>query len=110
MLSQEDVEYVQQKNQEGWTPDVIIGRKERDLGISVRTLYRRYQDTSELNIHDLPMKGQRKPNNHQEKRGKQAFKRGIKERNELFPNLSKEFGHFEGDTIVGKNIRAVLLL
>ena len=41
------------------------------------------------------MKGQRKPNNHQEKRG-------MKESNELFPNLSEEFGHFEGDTVVGK--------
>lgn len=62
--------------------------------MSVRTLYRIYQDTAELSIQDLPMKGQRKPNNHQEKRGKQAFKRGIKEKNELFPNLSGEFGHF----------------
>lgn len=102
ILSQEDVEYVREKNQEGWTPDVIIGCNERDLGMSVRTLYRRYQDTSELSVQDLPMRGQRKPNNHQEKRRKQAFKRGIKERNELFPNLSEEFGHFEGDTIVWK--------
>lgn len=70
MLSQEDVDYVQQKNQKGWTPDVIIGRKERDLGMSVRILYRRYQDTSELSVQDLPMREQRKSNNHQEKCGK----------------------------------------
>lgn len=109
MLSQEDVEYVQQKNQEGWTPDVIIGRKERDLGISVRTLYRRYQDTSELNIHDLPMKGQRKSNNHQEKRGKQAFKRGIKEMN-YFQIFRRNLVTSKEIQLLEKNIRAVLLL
>ena len=59
ILSQEDVEYLREKNQEGWTPDVIIGRNERDLGMSVRTLYRRYQDTSELSVQDLLMKGQK---------------------------------------------------
>ena len=77
--------------------------------MSVRTLYRRYQDTSELSIQDLPMKGQRIPNNHQEKRRKQAFKRGFKERNELFPNLEEEFGHFEGDTIVGKKHKSSVI-
>ena len=37
MLSQEDIEYIRQKNPEGWIPDVIIGRNERNLGMSVRT-------------------------------------------------------------------------
>ena len=52
--------------------------------MSVRTLYRRYQNASELSVQDLPMKGQRKPNNHQEKSGKQAFKCGIKEEMNYF--------------------------
>lgn len=52
MLSQEDVDYVQQKNKESWTHDVIIARNESNLGIAVRTLYRIYQDTSELSVHD----------------------------------------------------------
>ena len=55
------------------------------------------------------MKGKRKPNGHQERRGKQAFKRNIAEREtdypifkkEFGPIFKKEFGPIEGDTIVG---------
>lgn len=47
------------------------------------------------------MKGKRKPNGHKEKRGKQAFTRNIAERKADYPNAAKEFGHLEGDTIVG---------
>lgn len=108
-LSAEDIDYIRQKNQEGWTPDVIIGRAERPLGISVKTLYRRFTDTVGLTVKDLPMKGKRKPNHYNEKRGKQAFKRSIEERNALFPNYRKEFGHFEGDTIVGKQHKSAII-
>ena len=48
------------------------------------------------------MKGQRKQNNHQEKLG-------IKERNELFPNLSEEFGYVEGDTIICKKHKSGII-
>ncbi|CDR27295.1 transposase (pseudogene) [Staphylococcus schweitzeri] len=51
----------------------------------------------------LPMKGKRKPNGHSEKRGRQSFKRHISERIEEFPLFNKEFGHLEGDTIVGRH-------
>ncbi|HAY1435846.1 TPA: IS30 family transposase, partial [Enterococcus faecium] len=47
----------------------------------------------------------------QEKRGKQAFRRTIHERNSLYPHLTKEFGHLEVDTIVGvKHKSAVITL
>lgn len=49
------------------------------------------------------MKGKRKPNGHCEKRGRQAFKRHISERIEEFPFFFQEFGHLEGDTIIGRN-------
>ena len=48
------------------------------------------------------MKCKRKPNDHSEKRGRQTFKRHISERIEEFPLFNKEFGHLEGDTIVGR--------
>ena len=47
------------------------------------------------------MKGKRKPNGHKERRGKQAFKRNISERLTDYPEFQQEFGHLEGDTIVG---------
>lgn len=54
-------------------------------------------------VQTLPMKGKRKPNDHCEKRDRQAFKRHISERIEEFPFFFQEFGHLEGDTIVGLN-------
>lgn len=49
------------------------------------------------------MKGKRKPNGHQEKRGKQAFRRTIKERDLEHQNYENEFGHLESETIVGNH-------
>ncbi len=57
------------------------------------------------------MKGKRKPNGHQERRGKQAFRRSIHEREKDYSQFSNEFGHLEGDTIVGlKHKSAVITL
>ncbi|CDR52235.1 transposase (pseudogene) [Staphylococcus schweitzeri] len=56
-----------------------------------------------FDVHALPMKGKRKPNGHSEKRGRQSFKRHISERIEEFSIFNKEFGHLEGDTIVGRH-------
>lgn len=57
------------------------------------------------------MKGKRKPNGHQERRGKQAFKRNIAEREVDYPNFKEEFGLIEGDTIVGvHHKRAVITI
>ncbi|MGQ7659730.1 IS30 family transposase, partial [Streptococcus suis] len=41
-------------------------------------------------------------NGHSEKRGKQAFRRDLRERVELYPDFHTELGHLEGDTIVGE--------
>ncbi len=57
------------------------------------------------------MKGKRKPNGHQERRGKQTFRRSIHEREKDYSQFSNEFGHLEGDTIVGlKHKSAVITL
>lgn len=108
ILSLDKQEYIKEKVADGWTPDVIVGRGERSIGCSVRTLYRMFKQ----NVFDqasLPMKGKRKANGHQERRGKQAFKRNISERKTDFPAFSEEFGHLEGDTIVGVHHKSAVI-
>src|SRR5699024_211564 len=72
-LPQDEIDYINEKVEEGWTPDIIIGRKERPISCSMKTLYRLF-DKGIFSQEKLPMKGKRKPNGHQEKRGKQTFR------------------------------------
>lgn len=58
----------------------------------MRTLYRRFK-YGIFDITTLPMEGKRKSNEHQERRGKQAFKRNISEREKDYPLFKDEFGH-----------------
>src|SRR5699024_2782196 len=88
---------------DGWTPDVIIGRREKDLDCSMSTLYRRFKDSALFDVITLPMQGKRKPNGHQEIRGKQGDKRSLDDRKTAYPSYKNEFGHLEGGTIIGKN-------
>ena len=104
----EQQEYIKEKVAQGWTPDVIIGRKEMPIGCSMRTLYRRFKEKV-FDETTLPMKGKRKPNGHQERRGKQAFKRNIAEREAGYPAFKEEFGHIEGDTIVGAHHKSAVI-
>ena len=55
------------------------------------------------------MQGKRKPNGYKEKRGKQAFKRNISEREKDYVVFEEEFGHLEGDTIVGNHHKSAVL-
>src|SRR5699024_1864967 len=107
-LPPDEKEYINQKVQEGWTPDVIIGRKEKPISCSMRTLYRRFSE-GEFDQKDLPMQGKRKPNGHQEKRGRQSFRRTIKDREKEHPNYNEEFGHLEGDTIIGRHHKSAVI-
>lgn len=104
----EEKEYITKRSTEGWTPDVIIGRAERTFSCSVSTLYRRFK-TGEFNVLHLPMQGKRKPNGYKEKRGKQAFKRNISERKKDYVVFEEEFGHLEGDTIVGIHHKSAVI-
>src|SRR5690625_238430 len=99
-LPEKEQEYVKEKVALGWTPDVIIGRAEQSISCSRRTLYRRFED-GDFDRTTLPMKGKRKPNGHKERRGKQASKRNISEREKDYTLFKNEFGHIEGDKIVG---------
>ena len=94
VLPTEQQVYITEKVAQGWTPDVIIGRQEMSIGCSMRTLYRRFKEKV-FDETTLPMKGKRKPNGHQERRGKQAFKRNIAERENDYPAFKEEFGHVE---------------
>ncbi len=76
--------------------------------MSSRTLYRRFKDGS-LDKKLLPMKGKQKRNGSVKKRGKQVFKRSIHSRNKSYPNFKNEFGHFVGDTKVGKNHKSCVI-
>lgn len=107
-LPDSEVQYINEKVQEDWTPDVIIGRKEEPISCSMRTLYRKFK-SGEFNQKDLPMQGKRKPNGHQEKRGKQSFRRSIRDRDSDHPNYKKEFGHLEGDTIIGHQHKSAII-
>jgi len=100
--------YIEQKVAQGWTPDVILGRAEKPIACSTRTLYRQFKDGI-FDVTTLPLKGKRKPNGHQERRGKQAFKRNIAEREVDYPDFKDEFGHIEGDTIVGVHHKSAVI-
>ncbi|MFB5296930.1 IS30-like element IS1252 family transposase [Enterococcus faecalis] len=108
VLPKKQQSYIKEKIAQGWTPDVIIGRKEKPISCSVRTLYRQFKEKV-FDESTLPMKGKRKPNGHQERRGKQAFKRNIVERETDYPTFKEEFGHIEGDTIVGIHHKSAVI-
>lgn len=74
----------------------------------MRTLYRKFK-SGEFSQETLPMKGKRKPNGHQEKRGKQSFRRNIRDRDIDHPIYQEEFGHLEGDTIVGRHHKSAVI-
>lgn len=74
----------------------------------MRTLYR-LAGRVILKKEDFPWKGKRKPNGHSEKRGKQSFRSDQLERAESYPDFKTEFGHQEGDTIVGEKKKSAVI-
>ncbi len=104
-LSVEEEGHVEHLLRQKWSLDRIANHHKADstflaFSMGATTLYRRVREGM-FDKHLLPMKGKRKPNGHKEKRGKQAFTRNIAQRKIDHPNVEKEFGHLEGDTIVG---------
>ena len=104
-LPAEQHAYVEEK---GWTPDVIAGRRDCHINCSGRTLYRMFKRKA-FDISTLPMQGKRKPNGHQERRGRQTFRRKLSDRETDYPTFDTEFGHLEGDTIVGVHHKSAIV-
>src|SRR5699024_6971009 len=71
--------HINEQVREGWTPAVIIGRKEKSRSCSMRTHYRNFA-SNEFAQQQLPWQGRRNPIGHQEQRVKQNFKRSIRDR------------------------------
>ena len=73
----------------------------------MRTLYRLFSKGI-FDIDTLPMKGKRKPNGHQEKRENNNI--SAQSMIDLIIILiSSEFGHLEGDTIVGIHHKSAVI-
>ncbi|WP_438835258.1 IS30 family transposase [Streptococcus pluranimalium] len=100
--------FIQNYLERDWSLDVIKGTYPDKIPCSMRTLYR-LVDCGIFNKEDLPWKSKRKPNGKKETRGKQSFRRDIRERAKLFPDFDSEFGHLEGDTIVGQNHKSAVI-
>lgn len=105
-LTQSEQTFIQMHLDRDWSLDVVKGTYPDKISYSMRTLYR-LVDRGIFKKEDLPWNGKRKPNGKTEKRGKQAFRRDIRERSKVYPEFDSEFGHLEGDTIVGKNHKRI---
>ncbi|WP_156807274.1 IS30 family transposase, partial [Streptococcus sp. S784/96/1] len=101
-------DFIQSYLELDWSFDVIKGTYPERIPCSMRTLYR-LADRGIFHKNDLPWQGKRNPNGKKETRGKQAFRRNIRERTEMYPEFESEFGHLEGDTIVGKNHKSAVI-
>ena len=109
-LTQSEKDFIQTHLEQNWRLDVIKGTYPDRVSCSMRTLYR-LANRGILKKEDFSWKGKRKPNGHSEKRGKQAFRSDLRERAESYLDFKTEFGHQEGDTIVGeKNKSAVITI
>ncbi len=96
------------------SPDAIIGRLRltgHDFGMLIcpKTIYN-YIDKGFLRVKniDLLLKCRRKPKIERDRTYKRKLGRSIEERPEEANNRS-EFGHFEGDSIVGKDGKSSIL-
>jgi len=105
-LPEDQHTYVAEKVAQGWTPDVIAGRRERSINCSGRTLYRMFK-RKDFDVSTLPMKGKRKPNGHKERRGRQAFRRKTSQR-ETIPTSQRNLDIWKGTPLSVSTIKVPL--
>jgi IS30 family transposase len=96
-----------------WSVDAICGRDklvESEERCSTKTLYRMVKD-SLFSESKLRRKGKGKKNYQKETREKINDCKTIHERDKKYPKakLGIEFGHFEGDTIVGQKRKTAIV-
>lgn len=112
-FSQDKQVEINQLLDKNWSVDAICGRDkliDSEERCSTKTLYRMVKDGI-FSIEKLRRKGRRKKNHQKETRGKINNCKTIHERDIKFPkaNLNVEFGHFEGDTIVGEKRKSAIV-
>ena len=107
-LSPEEQSFIQEYLDQNWSLDVIKGTFPDKICCNMRTLYR-LVDRGIFKKADLPWKGKRRPNGKKETRGKLTFRRNLREREKCYPNFETEFGHLEGDTIVGRHHKSAVI-
>lgn len=78
------------------------------ISCSMRTLYR-LSDIGIFDKMDFPCRGKRRSNGQKETHEKQAFRRGLRERADVYPDFKTEFGHLDGDTIVGEKHKSAVI-
>ena len=103
---------IQKKLEEGWTPEQISERAKLDklYSVSFKTIYRAIKIgiLPEGTVKLLPRKGKVRKNGVKEKRGNIPDKKMIEERQQE-ANERSEIGHYESDTIVGKDHKGAIM-
>src|SRR5699024_6656100 len=101
-LPASEKDYINEQIAKGWTPDVIIGRREIPISCGMRTLYRKFK-SGEFNQENLPLQATTKSNGHQATSGRQSFRRNIRDRDQEHIHYQVDFCHLEDDTILGRH-------
>ena len=112
-LSESYLKAINEKLDMDWSLDAISGRDKLDKieeRVCTSTLYR-LAKKGIIDCKKLRRLGKRKKNGQIEKRGKNNTGKTIHERNEVYPLSSEniEYGHFEGDTIVGEKRQSAIV-
>ena len=113
VLSEQKLKNIHELLGQGWSLDAIAGR-DKLMGyserVSTKTLYKLVKN-GVIDAKKLRRKGKNNPKHHKETRGRINDCKTIHERDRQYPKAStnQEYGHFEGDTIVGKNRQSAIV-
>lgn len=108
-LSQRKLEDIEKKLNNDWSIDAICGRDKREKQLErvcTKTLYRIVK--SKPKLKRLLRRSGRKGRKQEETRGKLNTGKTIHQRNESY-QITQEFGHYEGDTIVGEKRQSAIV-
>ena len=108
------VEYIESKLKLGYSPEIISNKMEEDIGMSVshEAVYQFvYKERNDLTIFLTRRHLGRKPRRKGRKSKRTLIPNRIDiDKRPIEANERKEFGHFEGDTIVSKKSLSALLV